>query len=116
MIDLNALAGNRYKLEWEVNRGVDVIPCRYGEIGIWSGDALYACTRDSSTGLTLQAMDGVRVRGWKDAWGHLRLILIFEPRCIDAVAEVMGAERLVSEAVARPVNPRPPAYPFAPSA
>jgi hypothetical protein len=97
MIDLNALAGGLYKLEWEVYRGIDVIPCRYGEIGIWSGDALYACTRDSSTGSILRAMEGVRARGWRDAWGQFRLILIFEPPRLDAVAKVMGAELIISE-------------------
>ncbi len=108
MIDLNAIAGDRYKVDWDVYRGIDVIHCQHGEIGIWSGAALYACTRDGDIGSILQGMDGVRVRGWMDQWGRFRLVVIFEPTELNAVAEVMGAERHDSEAEFRPQHPRSP--------
>ena len=82
-----------YRLDWDVYRGIDVIPCRHGEIGVWSSDALYARTGDEDVRAALCAIDGVRARGG---------VLVLEPDLLDQVAEVMGAERLIPAADRRP--------------
>ena len=74
-----------YRLDWDVYRGIDVIPCRHGEIGVWSRSAFYARTRDENARVTLQALDGIRTRG---------AVFVFEPNRLDSVAEAMGADRL----------------------
>jgi hypothetical protein len=81
-----SLTGNPYQLDWDVHRGIDLIPCRHGEIGVWSGIAYYARTGDEEVRAALLAIGGVRKRG--DA-------LVFVPELLDAIAEVMGAKRLM---------------------
>ena len=76
-----------YRLDWDVYRGIDLITCRHGEIGVWSGSAYYARTGDEDVRAALRAICGVRERGD---------VLVFEPDLLDAVAEVMGAKRLIS--------------------
>jgi hypothetical protein len=88
-----SLAECRYRLDWDVYRGIDLIPCRHGEIGVWSGEACYARTGNEDVRAALRAIAGVRTRG---------VILVFEPELLDAVAEVMGAERLISEEMQKP--------------
>jgi hypothetical protein len=82
-----------YRLDRDVYRGINIIPCRHGEIGVWSEGAFYARTRDEDVRAALEAIGGVRARGE---------VFVLEPDLLDPVAEVMGAERLISEAVARP--------------
>jgi hypothetical protein len=84
---LKALAGDLYKVDWDIYRGIDLIPCRHGEIGVWSGEACYARTGDEDVRVALRAIGGVRARG---------AVFVFEPDLLDSVAEVMGAERLIS--------------------
>ena len=50
-----------YRLDWDVYRGIEVIPCRYGEIGIWSESTYYARTREEDVRAALQGIVGV----WK---------------------------------------------------
>jgi hypothetical protein len=87
MTHSKALVADRYKVDWDVYRGIDLIPCRHGEIGVWSGSVYYARTGNDDVRAALRAIAGVRTRG---------IILVFEPDLLDAVAEVMGAERLIS--------------------
>lgn len=42
MTHLKTLAGRRYKADWDVYRGIDLIPCRHGKTGVRSGSAYYA--------------------------------------------------------------------------
>jgi hypothetical protein len=91
-----------YTLDWDVYRGVDVIPCRHGEIGVWSETALYARTRDEDVRAALRSIEGVRFRGE---------VFAFEPKALNQVAEAMGAERLTRASDHPPVTasgPPPP--------
>jgi hypothetical protein len=81
------LAECRYRLDWDVYRGIDLMPCRHGEIGVWSGSAYYARIGDADVRAALRAINGVRARG---------AVFVFEPDVLDSVAEVMGAERHIS--------------------
>jgi hypothetical protein len=82
-----SLSKCRYRLDWDVYRGIDLIPCRHGELGGWSGDAFYALTGNELVHAALLAIDGVRACG---------TALVFQPELLDPVAQLMGAERIVS--------------------
>ena len=78
-----------YRLDWDVYRGIDIVPCRYGEIGVWSESAYYVWTRDEDVRAALHAIGDVRARGE---------VFVFVPGLLDLVAAVMGADRLVTQA------------------
>jgi hypothetical protein len=82
-----------YRLDWDVYRGIDIIPCRYGEVGVWSESAYYARTREENVQATLRGIVGVRARGE---------VFVFEPDLLDCVAAAMGAVRLVTQAADHP--------------
>jgi hypothetical protein len=82
-----SLAECRDRLDWDVYRGIDLMPCRHGEIGVWSGSAYYARTGDADVRAALRAINGVRARC---------AVFVFEPDVLDSVADVMGAERHIS--------------------
>jgi hypothetical protein len=95
-IDIRAIAGNRYRVEWEQSRVARdddpwllVIPCARGHIYPHSSELLGVATDSRSAGLALAKLPGVTVLQEGDDGFNL----VFGPKLLPKVAKIVRPKR-----------------------
>jgi hypothetical protein len=120
-IDLRAVAGKRYRVEYEasrIGRAEDpwllIIPCRYGHVYPHSADLLGVAIDSRILGRKLAKLPGVEI--WQE--GADGMNLVFPPERFAAVAAIVRPKRRrqLSAIQAELVRERLAKYAFKPAA